>query len=148
MTQQQSDDDIPAIHQSAMHAIEQNEPFGEETTGPRVLRNESNIRNRVKREGKRAATRAASHQRLYNFAYTVCRGAIQFCALLVRAAGRAILRAVDPDDSISIVTPGGSTMDPKSTASHAMIVMNDALCAAAEGLFDAIGDECESTLEK
>ena len=60
-----------------MDAIEGHEPFGEEANGPRVLRNEQTNRNRVKREGRRAATRADSHQRLYDFAFWHCRNAIQ-----------------------------------------------------------------------
>ena len=121
-----------------MHAIEEHEPFGVETTGPRVLRNESTVRNRVKREGRRAATRVASHQRLYNFVYFASRNAIQL--------GYRVVSQLPIDVAKTITTPGGSTIDSNAVA-YAILVMSDALCAAAEAIFDAIGDECETTLQ-
>ena len=128
---------MSTIHQSPMHAIEEHEPFGVETTGPRVLRNENNLRNRVKREGRRATTRTASHQRLYNFVYFASKTAIQLAF--------RVLSQLPPIAPLP-TAPSGSAIDT-SAVTHGILVMSDALCAAAEAMFDAIGDECEITLQ-
>ena len=137
MAAYQSDHVRPTIHQRPMDAIEQDGPFGEDT-GPRVLRNESTVRNRVKREGRRAATRSDSHQRIYNILYFAMRSMVK---LLVR-----MVRELYPD-AAPITTTSGSTMD-SSAVSHGIIVVSDALCAASEATFDAISDECEVTLQR
>ena len=121
-----------------MQAIEEHEPFGGEAAGSRVLRNDNNVRNRVKREGRRAATRVASHQRLYNFVYFASRNAIQL--------GYRVVSQLPIDVAKTITAPGGSTID-SNAVTYAILVMSDALCAAAEAIFDAIGDECETTLQ-
>ena len=119
-----------------MHAIEEHEPFGQETTGPRVLRNANNIRNRVKREGRRAGHRVDSHQRLYTFVHQASKYAIQ---LGIRVISNLPMDAVKPRQSSGSPTP--------DVTAHAIIVISDAFCVACEALFDAIGEECETMLQ-
>ena len=119
-----------------MRAIENDEPFDVETPGPRVLRNENTLRNRVRREGKRASTRSDSHQRVYNFLYSASKTFIQIaCRFLTWSLSQLSPIAPLP------TAQHGSAID-SNAVTHGILVMSDGFLAASEGIFDAIGDEC------
>ena len=124
-----------------MRAIEGHEPFDVETPGPRVLRNENTLRNRARREGRRASTRSDSHQRVYNFLYSASKTFIQIaCRFLTWSLSQLSPIAPLP------TAQHGSAID-SNAVTHGILVMSDAFLAASEGIFDAIGDECETTLQ-
>ena len=125
-----------------MQAIEEHEPFGGEAAGSRVLRNDNTIRNRVKREGRREATRVASHQMIYNGMYFACRKTVQLSNWLTNRVVRYL-----PIDLVKpITTPGGRDIH-SDVVTPCILVLNDALCAVAQAIFDGIGDEFEDTLQ-
>ena len=130
------------IHQSSMRAIENDEPFDVEDPAPRVLRNENTLRNRARREGRRASTRSDSHQRVYNFLYSASKTFIQIACRFLTWSLSQFYSPIAPLPTAQ----HGSAID-SNAVTYAILVMSDALCAAAEAIFDAIGDECETTLQ-